>query len=62
MYAFKWLKTSRNKLKVFKDLKSEKKENVFIYELALTQSPKVHSKVESAVVKIINCLLRVRFT
>ena len=45
MYALKWLKTSRNKLTVFKDLKSEKRENVFIYELALTQSLKVHSKI-----------------
>ena len=44
MYAFKWLKTSRNKFTVFKDLKSEKRENVFICELALTQSLKVHSK------------------
>ena len=44
MYAFKWPKTSRNKFTVFKDLKSEKRANLFIYELALTQSLKVHSK------------------
>ena len=56
MYDFKLLKTSRNKFTVFKDLKSDGKENVFIDELALTQSLKVHFKIkiDSAVVKIMS--------
>ena len=39
----------------------KKRENVFIYELALTQSLKVHSKSCKCSCKC-SCLLRVRFT
>ena len=62
MFASTKLENFRNRftVSVFKELKSEKGENVFIDEVALTRSLKVYFKSKSVFVKIFNCLLRVR--
>ena len=60
MYATTKLENFSLSSQSFKDLKSEKGENVFIDEVALTRSLKVYFKSKSEVVKLVNCLLRVR--